>query len=175
MKKNSVVITVCIVIVALCMVGIFIHNNRNLNNDFKENVSGDILFNNEAKVEKNEAIFALETYPRIDASENSRNIADKLSADFLGLDLDELLISYSDNPYKRLVDGEVDIVISENESEDEALYADSKNVAIKSYLISTKNGNRYIFIRETDTNNEYISKWVKSALSERGTKVIENI
>lgn len=172
MKKNSVLVGVCVGVVALGVIGIFIHNRGNINNDFKENISGDISSDNEVKVEKNEAIFALETYPRVDASESSRNIADRLGADFLGLNLDEILISYSNNPYKRLVDGEVDIVISEKESDDEALYASSKKVTIKSYSIS---GGKYIFIRESDTNNEYISKWVESALSERGTKIIESI
>lgn len=81
-----------------------------------------------------EPIFTKENYPRVDASLAIHPLVDSLAANFLGVDELDLDYEYTktrtSDVYKRLVDGEVDVVFVAEPSEQDYEYAKSKGVEL---------------------------------------------
>lgn len=81
-----------------------------------------------------EPIFTKNNYPRVDASLAIHPLVDSIAANFMGVDVDELDYEYTktrtSDVYKRLVDGEVDVIFVAEPSEQDYEYANSKGVEL---------------------------------------------
>ncbi len=81
-----------------------------------------------------EAIFTKENYPRVDASLAIHPLVDSIAADFMAVDVDTLDYEYTktrtSDVYKRLVDGEVDVIFVAEPAQQDYDYAASKGVEL---------------------------------------------
>ena len=107
-------------------------NQEIITDNGSSNESGE---NTEEEVEiSTEPLFTKENYPRVDASLAIHPLVDSLAANFLAVDKDELDYEYTktrtSDVYKRLVDGEVDVVFAAEPSEQDYEYAKSKGVEL---------------------------------------------
>lgn len=85
------------------------------------------------ETEVKEAIFELSSYPKVDASINMQSLANAFILKFTGDKVDTSKLGYTnaDTVYKRLVDGEVDLIISKAPTQEELSYASSKGIELE--------------------------------------------
>ena len=116
-------IVIMIVITALC---IFVYQY------FTQTENNEIQ--NESINFSTEPIFTLENYPKVDASLATQPLATAFVKNFTGEEeiTDEELDYTNTHPgYIRLIDGEVDLIVVTEPSEDELKYAEEKNVELE--------------------------------------------
>lgn len=96
-----------------------------------ENISGD---NSSGEEEELSPIFTLENYPKVDASLAIHPLVNNIASNFLGIPEDELDFEYTktrtSDVYKRLIDGEVDVIFAAEASKDDIAYGESKDVRL---------------------------------------------
>ena len=82
----------------------------------------------------NEPIFTLEDYPKVDASLATQPLTDVFIKNFTGeKEISEEYLDYTNTHpgYIRLIDGEVDLIVVTEPSEDELKYAEEHNVELE--------------------------------------------
>ena len=101
--------------------------------------------------EKNEPIFTLENYPKVDASLAIHPLVDSIAADFLGVDESELNFEYtttrSSEVYHNLIDGKVDVIFAAEISEEDKEYAKQQGVELN---IIPATSSAFVFIVNTE-------------------------
>ena len=116
-------IVIMIVITALC---IFVYQY------FTQTENNEIQ--NESINFSTEPIFTLENYPKVDAYLATQPLATAFVKNFTGEEeiTDEELDYTNTHPgYIRLIDGEVDLIVVTEPSEDELKYSEEKNVELE--------------------------------------------
>ena len=101
---------------------------------------------------KEEPIFTLKEYPKVDASLAIHPLVDSIAANFLGMKESELEFEYtttrSSEVYRNLIDGKVDVIFAAEISEEDKEYA--KQQGVKLTIIPTTSS-AFVFI--VNTNN----------------------
>ncbi len=186
MKKN-----ISIIIAIICAIGVVLgcvfwykaatnipENNKWQNQDSEQNQnvnqgseqnqlqtqpSGNNYDNNEEE-SKNNPIFTLENYPRVDASLAIHPLVDCIASDFLGIPEEELNYEYSkgrtSDVYKNLIDGNVDVIFAAEPSKDDLAYAKSKGVELE-VIPATSSAFVFIVNSENPVNNLTLDEVVK--------------
>lgn len=96
-------------------------------------VSEENIINNSEKF-SNKPIFTLEDYPKVDASLATQPLTDAFIKNFTGeSEIDEEYLDYTNTHpgYIRLIDGEVDLIVVTEPSEDELKYAEEHDVELE--------------------------------------------
>lgn len=121
MKKNRNII-IALVIFEIVFVGICILAYCNLTK------TEEPVELKKKEIEVKEPIFEVSAYPRVDAATNMQNLANAYILNYTGEKIDTSKLGYTnaDTVYKRLVDGQVDLIISKAPTQEELSYA-SKN------------------------------------------------
>ena len=131
MKKNRSLITIIIillVVIVACVGGYFISTSIIENNLKKEKAEYE-----EYQRQMTEPLYTLENYPKVDASLATQPLTNAVIKNFTGIeDIDVSTLGYTNTHpgYLRLVDGEVDLIVVTQPSEDELNYAKEHNVEL---------------------------------------------
>lgn len=129
--KVLIALIFIIVITGICyeIYRIFVENNENdINNEIENN---NIV--EEEKISK-EPIFSLKNYPKVDASLATQPLTTAFIKNFTGEEeISEERLDYTNTHpgYIRLVDGEVDLLVVTEPSEEELEYAKSNDVELE--------------------------------------------
>ena len=98
-----------------------------------------------------DALFTPQTYPRVDASLAIHPLMDALAADFLDMPVEDLAFTYTSgrtsDVYRRLIDGEVDVIFAAEISEEDKAYAKDKGVEL---TILPATASAFVFIVNTE-------------------------
>ena len=89
---------------------------------------------NENEIMDQEPIFSLENYPKVDASLATQPLTDAFIKNFTGeTEISEEYLDYTNTHpgYIRLIDGEVDLIVVTEPSEEELEYAEEKDVELE--------------------------------------------
>lgn len=135
-SNKGLVIWIVVFIVAVIMIctGAFLYFTQD-NNIIENNEENNKVNNNEEISISNEPIYTLENFPKVDASLATQPLTDAILANFVGIEKENVR-SYTDytntHPgYIRLIDGEVDLIVVTQPSEDELAYAKQKGVELE--------------------------------------------
>lgn len=105
----------------------------------------------ETKNNKNEPLFTLEDYPKVDASLAIHPLVDSIASDFLGVNESELNFEYTktrtSEVYRNLIDGKVDVIFAAEISKEDEEYAKEKGVELK---IIPATSSAFVFIVNTE-------------------------
>jgi len=172
MKKAGLVILtiVVILIITICCFVWYksatnvISNNEN-NSEIKisqNEESGNNKINekenNDSEEISTEPLFTKENYPKVDASLAIHPLVDSIAANFLGVDVDTLDYEYTktrtSDVYKRLVDGEVDVIFVAEPSEQDKEYAASKGVELEIIPVTSS---AFVFIVNSENPVDNLS------------------
>jgi len=84
-------------------------------------------------VDRSDVLFTLDNIPEIDGSTATSPLMDAFIADFTGKDISDITKKYSQThpSYLKLIDGEVDLIIVTEPSEEEMKYAELKGVELE--------------------------------------------
>ena len=98
-----------------------------------------------------EPLFALEDYPKVDASLAIHPLVDSIAANFLGLEESKLDFEYtttrSSEVYRNLIDGKVDVIFAAEISEEDKEYAKQQGVEL---TIIPTTSSAFVFIVNTE-------------------------
>ncbi len=129
-----------VIVAVICVVGIvfgcmyWYKTSTAPQNDIVVSNSGDDDINNDVVV-RNDPIFTLENYPKVDASLAIHPLVNSIASDFLGVAEEDLAFEYTktrtSDVYKNLIDGNVDVIFAAEPSEDDLAYAKSKGVELE--------------------------------------------
>ena len=132
MEKNKSLITIAIVllvVIVACIAGYFITTTIVENNLKKEKAAQE-----EYERQMTEPLYTLENYPKVDASLATQPLTNAFIKNFTGIeDIDVSTLGYTNTHpgYLRLVDGEVDLIVVTQPSEDELQYAADHGVELE--------------------------------------------
>ena len=103
-----------------------------------------------------DALFTLDTYPRVDASLAIHPLVDAIASDFLGINETELNFEYtttrSSEVYHNLIDGKVDVILASEISDEDKLYAKEKGVELN-IIPATSSAFVFIVNKENPVDN----------------------
>ncbi len=158
MKKALVWIIAILVMIGVVMGCIHWYNlsvNNVIDNPNNDITSGDMEKDSGDKT-KNEPIFTLENYPKVDASLAIHPLVDSIASDFLGIEQNDLNFEYTktrtSEVYRNLIDGEVDVIFAAEISKEDAEYAKGKGVELE-IIPATSSGFVFIVNTENPVNN----------------------
>ena len=161
MKKVIVWLVAIVVMIGVVIGCIHWYNSsvnnviENPNNDLN---SGDIEINSGEENKKEEALFTLENYPKVDASLAIHPLVDSIASDFLGVDESELDFEYTktrtSEVYRNLIDGKVDVIFAAEISKEDEEYARQKGVELK---IIPATSSAFVFIVNTENPVENLT------------------
>lgn len=104
-----------------------------VDDDIKVDVDNEV--NRSSEEISKDTIFTLENYPRVDASLAIHPLADSIASNFLGIPEENLKFEYTktrtSDVYKNLIDGNVDVILAAEPSENDLEYAKSKGVELE--------------------------------------------
>ena len=161
MKKVIIWLVAIVVMIGVVIGCIHWYNSsvnnviENPNNDIN---SGDIEINSGEENKKEEALFTLENYPKVDASLAIHPLVDSIASDFLGVDESELDFEYTktrtSEVYRNLIDGKVDVIFATEISKEDEEYARQKGVELK---IIPATSSAFVFIVNTENPVENLT------------------
>lgn len=127
--KTVLALIFIIVITYVCyeVYWLFVNNNGETENDSNKNITQEETISSEP-------IFTLENYPKVDASLATQPLTTALIKNFTGEEeISEERLDYTNTHpgYIRLIDGEVDLLVVTEPSEEELEYAKSNNVELE--------------------------------------------
>ena len=161
MKKVIVWVVAIIAMVGVVMGCIHWYNisvNNVIENPNNDLNSGDIEINSGEENKKEEALFTLENYPKVDASLAIHPLVDSIASDFLGVDESELDFEYTktrtSEVYRNLIDGKVDVIFAAEISKEDEEYARQKGVELK---IKPATSSAFVFIVNTENPVENLT------------------
>lgn len=126
MKKNRGIIIALIIfesiVLVLCILAYYHFTNNT-----------QIIEQKKTEITEKEVIFQTSNYPKVDAALNMQNLANAFICNFTGERIDVSRLDYTDSQsvYKRLVDGNVDLVISQEPTQEEINYASQKGLELE--------------------------------------------
>lgn len=132
MKKNKSLITIVIVVTVVlvaCLSGYFVTTKIVENNLKKEKEAYE-----EYQRQMTEPLYTLENYPKVDASLATQPLTNAFIKNFTGVnDIDVSTLDYTNTHpgYLRLIDGEVDLIVVTQPSDDELQYAADHGVELE--------------------------------------------
>jgi len=165
------------IISIICMIGIVIYcvrwygvatsiktdevaeqiTNEQEETGLKEEVAEEVIQETAEEV-KNEPIFTIDNYPKVDASLAIHPLVDSIAADFMGLDESQLDFTYTETRtsevYHNLIDKKVDVIFAAEIDPDDAQYAKDMGVELE---IIPATSSAFVFIVNTDNPVEDIS------------------
>jgi phosphate transport system substrate-binding protein len=125
MKKKKILLNVLVVLICLAIAGgcyaayYFLTNaDDKIDEIAKENIS-------------TEPIFTEENYPIVDGSTATAPLAEAFQENFTGVEDVEVEHSKTHNAYVKLIDGDCDLILVVEPSEDDKEYANEKNVELE--------------------------------------------
>lgn len=146
MKNKKVIINILVVLIciAVCIGCYFLYNSLTKGNTetvkkaAEEKISTDPLFTDE-------------DYPIVDGSTATIPLAEAFEANFKAKDVDEVEISHSKthNAYVKLIDGDVDLILVTEPSEDALELAEENDVELE--VIKVVNEGFVFFINSTNS------------------------
>lgn len=161
MKKVIVWLVAIVVMIGVVIGCIHWYNSsvnniiENPNNDIN---SGDIESNSGEENKKEEVLFSLENYPKVDASLAIHPLVDSIASNFLGIDESELDFEYTktrtSEVYRNLIDGKVDVIFAAEISKEDEEYARQKGVELK---IIPATSSAFVFIVNTENSVENLT------------------
>lgn len=143
---NLLVTIICVAVLLLC---VYAYKNINLSNTTNEvaNTTTNVI---ESTVEEisTEAIFTLDNYPRVDCSTATIPLAKAFMANFTATDEDEVEVTSSktDGAYTNLINGDTDLILVVEPSEDELEHAEEEGVELVSYKVANEG---FVFFTNT--------------------------
>lgn len=195
MKKALIWIVAILIIIGIAVACVFWYQNsitiddeydneydNEYDEEYLEEDWGEELEEPDTSFYETGAIFTLNEYPKVEASLEFQTLANKIAADFLGVDESEINFSYkgtdSSDVYKNLVDGELDIILTTEISEDDEEYAKQKGVDLSiipfaKLQLDSVYTNGYIIIKTDEPDDGKVVKWCDVVLAQRGSKQIE--
>ena len=137
-------IVICILIIAICVCAYFVAKY------IIENNNGEDSETTESTEISDEAIFTVDNYPTVDCSTATIPMATAFMANFTNTDEDELEITSSktDGAYTNLINGDADVILVVEPSEDEMQAAEDAGVELVSYKVANEG-----FVFFTNTQN----------------------
>lgn len=161
MKKVIIWLVAIVVMIGVVIGCIHWYNSsvnniiENPNNDIN---SGDIESNSGEENKKEEVLFSLENYPKVDASLAIHPLVDSIASNFLGIDESELDFEYTktrtSEVYRNLIDGKVDVIFAAEISKEDEEYARQKGVELK---IIPATSSAFVFIVNTENSVENLT------------------
>lgn len=153
MEKNKRIINILLVIIvilvlAACVLG-YIY--------FTKEKTKPIIDPEEKKaIQNQEKIFSLENYPKIDGSTVTLPLAEAFKANFTGTDTKDVNVSHSKthNAYVNLINGDTDLILVTEPSEDEKKLAKEKGVEFEIVPIVK---DAFVFFVNTDNPVESLT------------------
>lgn len=135
MKKVFKVIIALIIIIIITIMcyeiyEYFVRTDKESKNEIKN----DIQVENQNEIISQTAIFSLEDYPKVDASLATQPLTDEFIKNFTGEEeISEEYLDYTNThpAYIRLIDGEADLIVVTEPSEDELEYAKEKGIELE--------------------------------------------
>lgn len=129
MKKIIGIIS--IILVVLLVIGGCVWSYFYFTSD--ERINNDVIESGEVVEISNEPIFTLENCPVVDGSTATQPLNNAFISNFTGTPVEDLNITYSKThgAYMRLIDGEVDVILVTQPSEDELAAAKAKGVELE--------------------------------------------
>lgn len=125
MKENKVVVNVLLIIIMILVVVAC--------------VVAYMCFTNDVEIisQQEEALFSLENYPRIDGSTATLPLAEAFKANFTKTDINEIEVKHSKthNAYVNLINGDVDLILVTEPSEDEKKLAQNNGIELECFPI----------------------------------------
>ncbi len=154
-KRMSVVtLIIIIVVIILICVSVFFLVTKNYENKKAAELEKII----EENTISTEPLYTLENYPKVDASLATQPLTNAFIKNFTGQDVDVSTLDYTNTHpgYIRLIDGEVDLIVVTEPSEEELAYAKEKGVelevipVVKEGFVFYVNGNNPVDSLTTD-------------------------
>lgn len=131
MKKILKVLIALLIIVAITIICYEVYEYF-ISADPSSEVSKN--YQDKEEVISSEPIFTLENYPKVDASLATQPLTDAFIKDFTGEnEISEEYLDYTNTHpgYIRLIDGDVDLIVVTEPSEEELKYAEENNVELE--------------------------------------------
>ena len=126
-----ILVLIAVFIITFGCILIYEHFTMEESNISKEDLENGIKVNKEVS---KEPLFSLEDYPKVDASLATQPLTDAFIKDFTGEEnINEEDLDYTNTHpgYIRLIDGDVDLIVVTEPSEEELKYAKEKNVELE--------------------------------------------
>ena len=161
MKKVVIWLVAIIVMIGVVIGCIYWYNsaiNNVIDNPNNDLTSGDTQINSGDENKKDEPLFTLENYPKVDASLAVHPLVDSVASNFLGIDESELDFEYTktrtSEVYRNLIDGKVDVIFAAEISKEDEEYAKQKGVELN---IIPATSSAFVFIVNTENPVENLT------------------
>ena len=124
-KQHKIIITLVLIDIIVLLICIILYNQ--LTKDVQDEEQ------KKAEVPAQEAIIEISNYPNVDAVPNMQDLANAFMKNFTGANVDTSKVKYTNEQavYKRLTDGNVDLIIAKEPSKEELDYAAQKGVELE--------------------------------------------
>ncbi len=182
MKGFLKVIIVIAILIAIPVACIKMYRNHESNNKTVIKPEASENINDSGDYGPNMKLYDVNELPRVDASKEVQPLMTALLSNFTGEKIDDKKLEYTDthSGYLALVDGEKDLLIVTEPSEEELEYAESKNVKLTVVPFFKENSessqtNYCIVFRENEVSSGVTKRIVYDMISLRGKKVAESV
>lgn len=133
MKKALKVLLVTlfiILVISLCILSYLYFTGKIANQEISQNVGES---NNIQNIIETEPIFTIENYPKVDASLATQPLTNAFIKNFTNQNIDTSKLNYTNTHpgYIKLINGEVDLLVVTEPSEEELALAKEKNVELE--------------------------------------------
>ena len=133
MKKALKVLLVTlfiILVISLCILSYLYFTGKIANQEISQNVGAS---NNTQNTIETEPIFTIENYPKVDASLATQPLTNAFIKNFTNQNIDTSKLNYTNTHpgYIKLINGEVDLLVVTEPSEEELALAKEKNVELE--------------------------------------------
>ncbi len=128
-RMSNITLIIILLIIILVCVGTFFLITKTYENKKATELQNAIDENTIAS----EPLYTLEDYPRVDASLATQPLTNAFIENFTGQEVDESTLGYTNTHpgYIRLIDGDVDLIVVTEPSEEELNYAKEKGVELE--------------------------------------------
>ncbi len=154
MKKPVKILLVTlfiILVITLCVVSYLYFTGKMVNKEISQNILDS---NNTQNKIETDAIFTIENYPKVDASLATQPLTNAFIKNFTNQDIDISKLNYTNTHpgYVKLINGEVDLLVVTEPSEEELALAKEKNVELEVIPV-VKEGFVFYVNGENSVNN----------------------
>lgn len=125
-KKSIVVILASLTVILIIICVIILPLKDKIKESTNNSENDEVEVDNIAE----EPIFKLSEYPRVDGSSATAPLTEAFKRNFTGVDNVEITNSKTHQAYVNLIDGECDLILATEPSEEEINYAKDKNVEL---------------------------------------------
>ncbi len=149
--KILLVILFIILVIALCILSYLYFTGKIVEKETSQNIGNT---NNTQNTIETEPIFTVENYPRVDASLATQPLTNAFIKNFTNQNIDVSKLNYTNTHpgYVKLINGEVDLIVVTEPSEEELALAKEKNVELEVIPV-VKEGFVFYVNGENSVNN----------------------